>query len=492
MLARPKSLFTPDRSVNWKAQRMFSGLTGGYNPFQKVYGDNDALFPQYWAAEALLFLKEAIMLPRLVYRDFESSLQNNGDTVHCHRPNVFKMKRKMPDNALTTQTASVTNVDVKLNQQATVSYTLRDTDKSLSFKNLVNLYIAPAAHALAQGIDITLLGQYPQFLANTVGGLNQMTGDNADTFLTYVREKFNLNDVPMEGRFIMDNVVTDTKLTQVGLFMDASQVGDSGEALKKAYIGEKYGFNHFMAKNMAQFQFRNAAQVDKNGKVNLAAGYQAGTTTLAMDGISSGVEPAANMWITIAGDDTPLRVVSNTGGTTPTAIVLASPGLRYPVANDAVITIYKTGAVNLVAGYAVGWADPIAVDGFTEMPKVGQFVTFHSSPTSPIYTIIDADATTITLDRPLEVALANDQTVNPGPEGNYNLALVRDAIAFVVRPMAPPASQVASYVMIDPVAQLAVRVTLSYDGQYQKDRVTFDFLYGLAILNNKLGAVLCG
>jgi hypothetical protein len=46
------------------------------------------------------------------------------------------------------------------------------------------------------------------------------------------------------------------------------------------------------------------------------------------------------------------------------------------------------------------------------------------------------------LDRPLEVAVANNDPAFPGPYGSFNLALYREALALVTRPLALPNGRV--------------------------------------------------
>jgi hypothetical protein len=229
------------------------------------------------------------------------------------------------------------------------------------------------------------------------------------------------------------------------------------------------------------------------GKVNSLTGYPKGTTTMTIDDLTAALP--VNSWFTVAGDMTPQRIISSTGGATPTEVVFY-PGLRYAVVNDAVITRYAPGAVNYGSGYAVGYAKEITVNGFTVAPQVGQFVTFGVSTssvaaTNPVYTIIGVTSTTgITLDRPLEVALANADKVNIGPPGNYNLAFHRNAIALVCRPLAlPPAGTGARAAAVN-YNGLGVRACITYDGKAQGTRVTLDLLCGIKVLDTDLGAIL--
>jgi hypothetical protein len=157
-----------------------------------------------------------------------------------------------------------------------------------------------------------------------------------------------------------------------------------------------------------------------------------------------------------------------------------------------VITFYTPGAINLGAGYAAGWSKPMVIDGFTVAPKQGQTVSFGTSGSSALYTVIEATTTSLMLDRPLEVALADDAAVNIGPAGSYNLAFHRNAMTLVVRPLAPTRTGVGAASAVVNADGLTMRATISYNGTKQGHLVTLDFLCGIKVLDPNLGAVLLG
>jgi hypothetical protein len=174
-----------------------------------------------------------------------------------------------------------------------------------------------------------------------------------------------------------------------------------------------------------------------------------------------------------------------------------------PSANNDVYLV-PMGAVALTehtvaggpAAYPAGYDKTIWVDG-TGVPQVGQLVSFNNGATllDAEYCIIDVTVITpgtrwaITLDRPLEAALADGYTVGYGPGGDYNFAFTRGALALVNRPLAVPKVQgvqsgVASY------NGLSMRVTMTYDGDKQGTLVTMDLLCGVKVLDEDQGAVL--
>ena len=451
-----------------------------------AYFDNqiDPMIPEWWAQETLAILYEEMFMGTMVNRDYESYFNKFGDTVNTRRPRELEAIRKAKGDAVTTQDIIADNVQIKLDQWVHTSIIIDDLDEVMSMKDLSRMYAQPAAKALARYIDRIVLGQYPRFLGNSAGYLNGITSSNAKDVLLDLRKVMNDNKAYESGRNVVLSNATETDLLRPEWFVSADKRGDT-EGLRNAIIGHKFGFDFMRSNNMATVATGNTT---RTFQINNASGYAKGATAITVD-TGSG-EITVGTWVEIAG--APYRVTARTGTAPTTAITLAS-GLKAAVADNVAITVYTPGAVNNGSGYAAGWTKEIVVDGFTVAPQVGQFVTFGSVATP--YTIIKVTGTTgITLDRALASALADNDAVNIGPAGSYNLTLNRDAITLAIRPLEPvrDGAGALSYTAQDPGNGLTVRVTISYDPVYQKHRWTWDFLAGIEVLDTNLGAVLLG
>lgn len=458
------------------------------NAFATYYAnDIDAFIPELWAQESLAILEENMVVANLIHRDYQNQIASFGDTVNTRKPAEFEAKRKTNADDVTDQDATATNVPVKLDQHVHVSFLIRDGEESKSMTDLVETYVQPAMLAHARFIDQIVLGQYPKFMHNRGGKLG--TAATVANMLD-MRQTMNENKAYMDGRNLILTPSTETDLLKLDIFTQAQQVGDQGTALREAFLGRKYGYNIYTCQNMSTVAGGNSTVT---GAVNNAGGYAAGTTTMTVDGLSAALP--VNSWFTVDGDMTPQRIISSTGGATPTAVVF-HPGLKYAVADNAVITRYTPGQINNASGYAAGYAKEIAVDTFSVAPRVGQLVSFGVSTssdqaTNPYYTIIDVTSTTgITLDRPLDLAVADDDKVNIGPAGHYNLAFHRNAIALVVRPLALPREGTGARAANVNYRGLGIRAVITYDGKAQGHRVTLDLLCGIKVLEPLLGAVL--
>lgn len=455
------------------------------NPFVTSYdNDLDALVPELWAQESLAILEENLVAGMLVHRDFEDEIANFGDTVNTRRPGDFKAKRKGTNDNVTVQDANSTNVAVKLDQHVHTSFLIRDGEESRSFKGLIDEYLAPAMLAQAQFVDKVVLGQMPQFIANSHGALGNLNGTNAKTNILGVRNVMNINKAYQQGRNLIWSPNGETAALNTDLFLTADKVGDEGTALREASLGRKLGLDHYMCQNLTD---TIDGDVAATGAIN-AGNLTKGSTVLTVDGFTAAIP--VNSWISVGGS--PLRVISTVGGATPTSITVAAPGIGNAIADDDVVTVYAKAAVNNGAGYDVGYSKEIAIDGFTIAPQVGQFVVFGTATTASVYTIIDVDGSSVTLDRPLDASVADDDDISMGPGGSYNFAFHRNALALVTRPLAMPRSGAGALSAVINYNGLSMRAVITYDGNKQGHLVTLDMLCGVKVLDTNLGAVLYG
>lgn len=444
----------------------------------------DPYIPEWWAMETLAILEENMIAASMVNRDFEKYFNKFGDVVNTRRPGEFTAKRKVKGDAVTVQDATADNVPVRLDQWNHVTFTIDDIEDTMAMKKLSDEYARPAAMALARQVDQIVLGQYPRFLPNVAGKLNGITKDNIKDYVLDLRSIQNDNKCYTDGRNVILTSKTEADMLRPEWFTSADKVGDKGEALRKASLGHKLGYDWWTDINMSNVAVGNTT---RTFTVNLSAGYAVGTTVLV---VATGTgEITVGTWISI--DGIPYQV-SARSGTAPTIGITLSYGLRRAAANSDPITVYTPGAVNFGAGYAQYWSKEIVVSGFTVAPRVGQLVSFGTDTTNR-YTIIGVTGTTgITLDRALEAAIVDTATVNIGPAGAYNLAVHKDAITLAIRGLQPVKNGAGALSTTLSHNGLSMRVTISYDPTYQKHMWTFDFLSGIQVLDTDLGAVLLG
>jgi len=461
------------------------------NAFSRVYVNTvDALVPEWWALMSLAVLESTMTIGARVHRDFENELGQYGDIVNTRKPASFQATRKGPNDNVTVQNAVLNNIQVPLDQQVHVSFELKDSEISKSKKDLVEEFLKPAMIAQAEFLDAVIHGQYARFIRKDMGGaLEGMTAANAHDFLLDAREIMNIDKAPLSGRSLHVPPRMETSLLKDTNFLTADKVGDEGSALREASLGRKLGFDIFMGQNAASVRgaFTNRVFQSNTAGVPLSLG----ATVIAVDTGAGAI--TVGTWVEILGK--PYQVAAVIGAAPTTSITLAV-GLFDVVPDNTPITVYTPGAVNqpvAVTGYAAGYDKLIAFDSFTgATPVKGQMVTFGIHSGTQIYTVINATATTIELDRPLAAAIADNAAVNIAPPGDYGLAHTRNALAFVSRPLAMPPEGVGALSGIAVHNGFAMRATLTYNGLSQGLLVTLDALIGVALLDQDLGVVLLG
>ena len=481
-----------------------NNFTGGsFVQDTATVGGVDAFTPALWAQESLAILEENMVAGMLVHRDFEPVVASFGDVVNTRRPGQFVGVRKTNADPVTVQNATATNVQVPLNMWIHVSFMIKDGEESKSFKDLVSEYMAPAMLAQARMIDQIVLGQMAQFLSNVYGGLGQLTGTNAQSYILGTRNVMNVNKAYMQNRNLILTPNSETALLNTSLFVQAQQVGDDGTALREASLGRKLGFDMFMCQNEPSVTPIGVSinAVAGPGAINHSGGYAAGSqANMVVNGFTGAVN--IGQFLTIAGDNTPYQVKTHHETLSATDALTLNYPLRNAVANAAAISTIDTGLVNNSGGYGNQYSELIATDGFTDgtnVPVVGQLCSFGIVTGAPVYTIIQvakisSGQYSILLDRPLDesAGIADDAVINLGPVGEYNFAFHRNAVALVVRPLALPRPGTGALSSVVNFNDLSMRATITYDGTNQGHLVTLDMLCGVAILDTNLGAVMLG
>jgi hypothetical protein len=450
--------------------------------------DNDAFVPEVWAQESLAILEANLIAAQLVHRDFQNKIAAYGDVVNTRRPAEMKASRKVDGDQLHTQDAQATNVAVTLDQHIVASFMIYDKEASLSFAELKEVHLEPAVIAMADFIDQVILGHGYQFMGTIKGQLG--TNPTDDTLID-TREAMTNNKCPLEGRNLIISPDTEGAFLKHTDFVNAHTRGDDGSAMREGHLGRLFGFDIFTCHNVPAIASGSTTHA---AAVNMSGGAAVGETSITIDGTSETL--IAGSWCTIAGDMTPQKITAVSG--TPTTSLTISPGLATAVDNNAVVTVYAPGQVNNGDDYAAAWNKRLIVDGFSVAPKTGQLVTFASGATAAKYSVVtgtdstgDMPATTgIMTDRSLQAAISDNDYVALGPAGTYNFAFRRNSLALVMRPLQAPDPNTGARSYVASYKGLGLRVTITYDGQYQGHRVTVDVLAGIQTLDSNQGAVL--
>ena len=452
-------------SVNWQNLRLYDNVL-------------DPMTPEWWAEEALLRFEKNLVASQLFNRDYEDRFQEAGDVVNVHSVSDFETKRKTPGENISLQDAVSLGQQVKLNQHLYTAFSVEDREIQLGFPNLIEKFLEPAVQAIAEDLDFYCLLEQYNWVHNSGGRLGESATYNA---LVDTSTKMHNNKAPREGRFMVVGPESEGDLLKTDKLTEFRMTGQQpSDPILNGIIARGAGFWILQSQNVPtipQQADTSEATVDGN--------QPAGTKTLVVNALTSYNEIKEGQWILVAGDDTPQQVTDD-ADETDTDIKI-TPGLKRPVSNDAVVTIFDHGTVNHGAGYDAGYDGEIITSGFTQMPHRGQGVTFGDS--TKVYGIWSVSGNNITLSQPLEADVSNGTHVNPLPWGTYNMAMRSPAATLVNRPMPlPRGGAVGGAIATN--NNLSLRVIMSYDHLAMKTIVSIDSLFGLKTLLPNQGAVL--
>ena len=448
---------------------------------------NEAMIPELWAQEGLAILEENMVAANLVHRDFENEIKQFGDVVNTRKPGEFKVSRKADGVTLTHSPVVTTNVQVPLDQWFQKSFVIKDGEGSLSFQDLVTMYLRPAMQSIARGIDRAVLGRVHAYLnapGRRVGRLANLNASNAKDYVLDAREILNINKAPVDGRNLVLAPAAETALLKTELFIKANERGDSGTALENATLGRILGFQTFLDQNVNSV-LANCDMTAATVSAAYAAEYAGAQASAGIDAVA-----VVGEYCVVDGNDQPTWIAALAAD----AFTLNEAN-KYATLADADVTRYNKCLA--AADYPAKWSVNIRVDGHAanKGPQTGQLLAFGTGAGRKVYTIIEnwvvsATETDVLLDRPLEIAVANNEPAFPGPMGSMNLAFHRDAIALVTRPLAIPTAGVnAGHAAYN---NLTMRVAMQYDLDEGGTKVNCDMLAGVAVLDSGLCVVLQG
>lgn len=470
------------------------------NPFLACYAnDNDALIPELWARESIAVLEENMVAGRLVHRDFENIIANFGDVVNTRKPQDGIVRRKTDADSIVYNDAVLTNVPVQLNQHYYAGFVIKDGERSKSLQDLISIHLVPTMKAVGNGIDRMILGRMAHELILTpqerVGRLNSLSSSNSKSTVLQARERLNRTLATPMNRNLVLAPGSETSLLETELFIKANERGDDGTALEQARLGMILGFETFMDQNVnGILDDSNRDTVDSVTSASIPAGATGALTQLDW----TGYEVQVGSFIQIDGNDQPHWATAVTTSVGDTTDVTLNEAIKFDVASGARTRAYDPGMADGV--YSAGHTEAVVIDDMASGKNlvVGQLVAFGTTGgTRHTYTIIEVEAstatsTTVLLDRPLDIAVADDEVAFPGPSGDFNLAFHRNAFSLVTRPLAAPDASMGARSFVAVHNNIAMRATMQYDIDAQGTKVVLDLLAGASMLDNALATLVLG
>lgn len=425
----------------------------------------DVLTLDKLSKESLEIFLESRILGNYVATDFKNDFSQPGETVIATYPAELTADRLPERGTKGISDAVAGSHSITLNQHLHVTLNFYDREKIRSEKDLINMYMAPMARALAQKYDRTIQGELMGSYLYTAGALG--TDLDYDQFVD-AGMLMTENNVPVNGRNVIVGPRLGAQIRKADGFVGDLSLTDSS-LIRTGVIGQIGGFLVSETNSFAAIA-ESTTVVDV--LINNASGYAIGDSVLVVDGHTGTY--AAGFWVKIGG--IPYRTTAKTDNTGNLVGITVEGGLRKAAANNDVVTLYTYPLVNLVAGYDAGYEGAITYDGGVT-PKVGQGVTFGT--TGDPYTVVKVDSTTIWLNRPLDAAIANDAPIFLMPGGNYGVAITPNSIQVVTRPL-PPANGGGVVSSTAVGENFSIRVQTGYDILTSREIITMDCIMGVA------------
>lgn len=198
--------------------------------------------PELWAASALGKLKANTVMARLVNRDYENLVANQGDIVHVPKRGTLSVNNKTADQVVTLQTPASDKVDITLNKHKEVSFLVEDVAKAQANQDIIAGYIGDGILAIAEQIDADLLALWDDVTPSAIVA----TGGIAVADVVEARRVLNANKAPQEGRQIVWHEDAEAEILNLEAFTSAQWAPANADALERAMIAQKFGFTHYM------------------------------------------------------------------------------------------------------------------------------------------------------------------------------------------------------------------------------------------------------
>ena len=208
--------------------------------------------PEIWSKSLLKVFDKAVVMAKLVNRDFEGDIQAAGDVVHVRTFGNITIQDYTRDSVINFQTLTDPMQDLVINQQKYFAFKVDDLDKAQADLNIIEGYAGRAAMAIRDVIDTHLLGQTVNVDAGNIMGTNaspiSLSKTNIYSYITELGERLDEASIPAEDRNLVIPPKVKTLLLQSEEFTRSSTLGD--DVVQNGYIGNVAGFAVHVTTNM--------------------------------------------------------------------------------------------------------------------------------------------------------------------------------------------------------------------------------------------------
>lgn len=218
---------------------------------------NTLITPSIIAKEALMQLRNNMVMGGLVHREYKKEFAKVGSTISIRKPVKFLAK---DGQTRVNQNVDEATVPFVINKRKHVSWEFNTQDLTLTIEKFSERYIQPAAIALSNIVDSDLCGLHEDLFFNSGAA-----GTTQSTFAGFADPAKVMNDVavPMDKR----NLVLDpTSALAVSTFQTALNAPNMvNQTVRSQKMGDVYGMSTFMDQNIKK---HTAGTQDGNYVIN--------------------------------------------------------------------------------------------------------------------------------------------------------------------------------------------------------------------------------
>lgn len=208
--------------------------------------DVTQISPIFWLSTAIGALRKNIVLTRLVRRDMDTIVANEGKTITIPKRGSVSVRTKAAGLPITSDSPTSTGVDVTLDTRKYVSWAIEDGASAKAVKDGVD-YVTDAMIGLAESVDADVAAQYTNFTTE-VGTAG--TDIDQDTILE-ARLSLNTLLCPQTDRFLVVSAKDEISILREPQFVSSDKRGQAGiDALTEAQLGRIYGFDVYMSQSI--------------------------------------------------------------------------------------------------------------------------------------------------------------------------------------------------------------------------------------------------
>jgi len=300
---------------------------------------NTFLTIQLIAREALLRLRNNLVMRPLIHTNYSGDFKKLGDTIKVKKPAVYTANEFSATISL--QNITENSLTVSLDHLTDVSVNWTSKERALNISQFGEQVLNPAMEAIAQKIDNDILSNLYKDIPYFIG-TSGTTPSSLDDFAN-ARKILNTNKAPMGNRSAVWNPDADAKFSTLASIVNAEKSGSTA-ALREGAIGRIQGLNNYMDQNIAT----HVAGTFTALATPLTAGATAvGAVNISMDG-GAGVETI------VAGDIFSIGIQQYVATGAAAAIAGAITVPVYPAVpsiiadNTAVVFVDKTAGGHVV------------------------------------------------------------------------------------------------------------------------------------------------